>query len=505
MTLINPDAQAQTALTAEALQREGERQLSVLRALAQQPLTSTQRAARDMYGGDHLGSLTSRGQYAYWRGPMLALDETLRGEQAQAQARQVREFQNVLTRSFTSVNLIREIVDREVGASAARMTWEARADEDALLQLWWRQGGHHVERVIRTALTTARREGRAVLRFRVGTLPVTGRTPEAVALALRLEDVPPETARVLEHPDTLARVGVYAYQWQGLDAAEVCFLDAAGNTIVRVMQGGRVEDSAPLALGGRLTLLEISLPALVTEQVIQNQAAYNTVVTMSVRNTELAGFVERYGINLEPPYRMVDDPSNPGQQKREYLPFATGPARLNLWRQATMDKTDAGGNYQGETSLGAGQYGRLEPSSAEPLLAAAGLLRRNIYSETGQMFVLMAEDATASGRSREVAMSDFDARREVVRDAARYLIGDVGETALALMYALAGQPRPGVQVLGQVRGRAIGQDAQERQADLNDIAAGVMTPAEVRARRGLDEAPELTPVPAPPPTPPPES
>ena len=473
--------------------------LEMVRQYATQALTSTQRCARDMYGGDHLGSLTTRGQYAYWRGPMLSLDERLRGAEAQAAAREVREFQNVLQRSFTSVNLVREITDREVSASAARMTWETQSDQDTLLQLWWRSGGHHAERAIRQALTTARLEGRAVLRFRIGELPAI-RTPEMLAQSIRLEVVPPEQARVIEHPDTLQHAALYAYQWQGQDAAELCSLDDRGLTVMRVMRGSVTQASTPLDLGGRLTLIELNMPVLITEQVLQNQMAYNTVITMSVRNTELAGFVERFGVNLEPPYMLEPDPDQPGQQRRRYLPVNTGAARLNLWRQATSDKVDAAGKYVGEEALGrAAQYGRLEPTSAAPLTAAAQLLKENIYGETGQTFVLMAADASSSGRSREVAMSDFDSRREVTTDAARYLIGDVAETALALIYALSGQPRPGVKVVGMVRGQAIRQAADERAADLADLAAGIMTPEEIRARRGLDEAVVTKPE-----TPPPE-
>lgn len=464
-----------------------------VRTLASTPLSATATAARTMYGGDHLGLISAAGVYPYWRGPMLTLDPGLRGEAATAQAREVKAFQDVLRRSFTSVNFVREILDREISASVARMTW---AEQHSLLDQWWRQGQTRVERTLRDAITQARREGRAVLRFRLATPPPGTRGAQPAAY-LRLELVPPEQARVLEHPDTLQPLGTYAYQVDGIDAAELSYLDPQGRTITRVYRDGRHTDSTPLDLGGRLPLIEITLPPLITEQVLQNQMAYNTVVTMSVRNTELAGFVERYGINIEPPFILEPDPDHPGEQRRRYLPFQTGPARLNLWRQATYDKSDADGTYTGEQPLGKGEYGRFEPTSAEPLTAAADLLRQNIYGETGQMFVLMSADASSSGRSREVAMSDFDLRREEVADAARYLISTVGETALALLAALSGTPDPRVRVTGQVRTRATPQAPDDRSADLADLQAGIMTPAEIRARRGLDET-------QPPPDPPPE-
>lgn len=471
--------------------------LSDLRTLAITPLTVTQRMARDMDAGEHLGSLSAGGMFAYWRGPVFTLDDASAGDKQAAAF--VRDFQQALIRSFTSTNFIRELLSREVGASVARMTWQAEAEDDALLSEWWGAAGGHVERTVREAVYTARREGRAVLRFRV--LPGASAPPAAAAQRVHLELLPPEQARIILHPDTLERTGVYAYQVQGQDAAEVCYLDDQRRTVLRVLRAGQPDTpSDPLDLGGRLTLLEVALPPLITPQILQNQMGYNTVATLALRNTELAGFVERYGIGIEPPYVMEPDPDAPGRMRRKYLPVRVGGGRINLWARSTYDKTDAQGNYLGEEPTpGGGEYGRLEPTSAEPLMAAAELFRRNIYSEAGQMFVLMNADATSSGRSRELAMVDFDARREVVRDAARALITEVAETALALMYALAGQPRPQVRVTGQVRERMIPQAADERAADLADLAAGVMTVTEIRARRGLDEQVPAPPTPETPP------
>ncbi|QLG11013.1 hypothetical protein HLB42_09680 [Deinococcus sp. D7000] len=488
------------ALLPEAIEDAANLTLEQARRQARTPLTSVQRAARDMYQGDHLGSLSTHGQYAYWRGPVFTLDDT-QGDNKEASAF-VRDFRNALQRSFTSTNFIHELLEREVGVSIARMTWDQLpAEQAALLELWWKLDSTRVEHVIREAITTARREGRGVLRFRVAAPKVAPTTPEAAARFIRLETLPPESARVVEHPDTLERVGLYAYTWQNIDAAEISALDDQGRTVLRVLRGNQpVDAGTPFDLGGRLTLIEVTLPALITEQILQNQMGYNTVATLALRNTELAGFVERFGIGIEPPYILEDDPQHPGQKVRKYLPVKVGGGRMNLWARSTYDKTDAKGNYLGEEPTpGGGEYGRLEPTSAEPLMSAAEMFRRNIYGEAGQMFVLMNSSGDVSGRSREIAMSDFDARREVVRDAARYLITEVAETALALMYALSGKSRPAVQVVGQVQGRAIPQSAEERAADLGDLAVGVMTAGEVRARRGLDELPSST---GPPETPP---
>lgn len=467
--------------------------LQEIRAAATRPLSSTQTAARDMYLGFHLGRPPGAGdQFAYWRGPMLTVDEQARGEEAAEAARAVQQFQQAIRRSFTSTNMVAEVLDREVGASVSKLTWRTTREQDRLLTSWWRRDMNRMDRVIREVIATARREGRGALRFRVAPLPPGRLDPEDVARYIRAEAVAPEQLRVAQDPDTLRRWSAYAYRTSNRDAAEVCWVDERGQTVVRVMRGQEsgsldLQTSPPLALGGRLLHLELMLPALITEPVLQNQMAYNAITTMMVRNTEAAGFPERYGIGIEPPFVMEPDPQNPGQQRKRYLKVRVGNGTINFFGPATDFVPDGQGGWREQAIGGTQQYGRHEPVSPAPLTEAARYCRENIYGEVGQAFVLMSADATSSGRSREVAMSDFDARREVVTDAARFLISEVAETFLALCWALAGQPRDIDPVEGQVRGRVLPQSEGERAADLADIQAGVQTAAEVRLKRGYDE------------------
>ena len=472
-----------------------------------------------MYLGHHLGKPIGGGEedFAYWRGPMVRPPEGgTEQEQRQAQS-VVNEFQGALRRSFTSTNFVREIVDREVGSSTARMSWtllEAAAkrekeddrtgleqEAEALAGAWWRSDRSHPERTIRAALTYARREARGVLRFRVagGLLQVgeDGRTRVRTGLALpdiaryiRLEHLAhPEDARVWEDPNTFVPSGVYAYKdGAGKEAVEAHTV-VEGMTCLRVVKEGQEE--APVVkfdLGGRILLIELSLPPLITPQVLQNQMAYNTASTMILRNTELAGFMERYGINLEPPSTMEPDPNKPGAMVRKYTKPQVGAGKMTVWRTATYDKTDTHGKYQGEEPLGGAQYGRFEPVSPEALTTAANHNRVNLYGEVGQSYVLMGADATASGRSREVAISDFDTIRQPVIDLAEIVIGEVLETFLALVAALANQAGryKGIQVDGQVKSRVVPPSPQDRTADREDAAQGVISLLTARQRQGID-------------------
>ncbi|GGS13766.1 hypothetical protein [Deinococcus knuensis] len=267
-------------------------------------------------------------------------------------------------------------------------------------------------------------------------------------------------------------------------------LAAEGHTHLRVLRGDQQEAaSVALDLGGHVHYLELAADPLITPQFLQNQMAYNTTSTMILRNTELAGFLERYGINVEPPYEVVPDPDRPGQTRRVYKAPRTGAGSMILWRQATYRKADVHGKYLGDEPLGRAEYGRFEPVSPAALVTAAEHSQLNMYSEAGQVFVLMGKDATASGRSREVALADFGTAREDTVTLAQNAVKGVISTLLALVAALANQPRRYAQldVQGTVRPRVIPPSPEDRRADREDVAAGVISKATARQRQDIDD------------------
>ncbi|GAA5513630.1 hypothetical protein Dcar01_02374 [Deinococcus carri] len=475
-----------------------------------------------MYHGHHLGKPIGGGaeDLSYWRGPVVHPPQGgTEQEKRQAQA-VVNEFQMALRRSFTSTNFIKEFVNREVNSSVARMNWtllqvEATRDDenkrttleqeaDALTKAWWRLDRNHPERAIRQALVFARREGRGILRFRVaggalqqgadGKVRVKpGLKLAQLARYIRLECIAqPENVVVREDPDTFVRSAIYAYQDAAeKEAAEVCTVEGE-ETVLRVVKEGQ-EGEAPatrIKLGSRITFIELALDALITPQVLQNQMAYNTASTMILRNTELAGFMERYGINVEPPYVLEQDPDKAeGVMRRRYLPLKVGAGHMTAWRGATYDKTGEKGEYLGEEPLGKPEYGRFTPVSPDALIEAADHNRINLYGEVGQAYVLMGADAVASGRSREVAIADFDSIRQPVIDLAEATITEVLETFLALLAALANQPGrfESIQVDGQVKSRIVPPSPEDRSADRADAQAGVISLQTARQRQGQDD------------------
>lgn len=487
--------------------------LTSLQGAAVSELDTVAETARHMYNGHHLGRPIGGGEtdLSYWRGPNFEASEGLDEASRREADAFLATFQRAVRRSFTSTNFVKQVLRRELGSATARMNWtivdpagqkgesERQQEADALLTAWWRTDKRMAERSVRTALLFARREGRGVLRFRVAAAALE--TSTAGALRIKTADMAelsryiqleciehPEQVGTWQNPDTLTRHAAYRYKdAAGNDAAEVSSEEPGGLTLLRVVRGD-TSSLVRLQLGGRLTILEACTDPAINEQFEQNQMAYNTSSTMILRNTELAGFIERYGINIEPPFVMEPDPDKPGAQRRRYKPVKTGPATINLWRGATYDQTDSQGNYQGEAQMGSPSYGRFEPVSPEALTTAADHAKLNMYSEVAQDYVLMSGLSTASGRSREVAISDFETMREPLVDLAVTLIPEVAETYLALVAALTNRPGyfEGLQVEGQVKTRVVPPSPEERNADREDAKEGVISVLRARQRQGID-------------------
>ncbi len=147
--------------------------LTEARKHALSELTDAQQTALDLYHGHHLGRPGADGRtadYRYWRGPQFEVQPGVSEAEARQAMAFVGAFQTALQRSFTSTNLVRDVADREISASTARLSWAARVGEeeelgalaqeaDDLASDWWDTARRHPERVLREALTRARVSG----------------------------------------------------------------------------------------------------------------------------------------------------------------------------------------------------------------------------------------------------------------------------------------------------------------------------------------------------------
>lgn len=484
--------------TPATLTREQVRTASNAQALS--PLSEM---ARDMYDGWHLGRPDGHGSQGteYWSGPMVAIDTTLPAAQ-QAQLMRARgEFLTALRRSFASTNYVKETVQRHVDAVLGHTpTWstDAGPKADALLSSWWAM--QDVQGKLYDWACAALNEGRSVLRFHLSPaaleLGVDGLTrirnlaPETLIRFMRLEILPLERVNVWEDGrGNPAAVQRYRLPGESEDRYEVSYVLDDGNsstsdlTVISAYDAQGVQSAVSVSLGGIIPYLEYRRPPLTTPQVLENQRAYNVVTTMANRNTELAGFLERYGINLEPPTVDVTAP-NGVVQKKSLL--RTGPGALTLWFSKLIPREvpNSGGavNYEPMPS----QYGRFEPTSAAPLESALTSAKTNIFSETRQLFALMSSEATASGRSREVAMADFvSSVQATARDMER-LGGEVLTLFLRFLGALTGiQNHTTVKASMACRIQPIPPSPLERKENREDVQAGIISVQTAQSRQNI--------------------
>lgn len=412
-----------------------------------------------------------------WIGPHLAGSDVV-----------ATQMWDEIERGFTSRNVIAEVTDRHVGGVLGQESRfgfvvarplkedENPSDEEvalireieAAVTPWWdkRRARQQLQRALASALLSTRGDLR--LYFAKGQLaafPVVGGVrqvkattlPEALEM-IWLEFVGPDLAAVVEDPDTKLEAGVLIHEVSGNKQVELVFLEPSTTaptrsmvrrvvdavrggtshsptprTIVRSIADQQSED-VPLQLGGRLTMAEVRRKLLITPQVQQLQKALNLALSMIPHNLVEAGFLETTILNGQMPGELVDDPDIPGKKRLIPGPYQRGATTVN-WISG-LNYEDKDGNQQLATpSI---QY--RDPVEVTAPVAAKTDHYADILHEVDQEHILIASEATPSGRSREQAREDYVASlgesQAAVEPVGQWLI----ETVVAMAEALMGQP-----------------------------------------------------------------
>lgn len=268
--------------------------------------------------------------------------------------------------------------------------------------------------------------------------------PQAADSALEmvfLQSLDPAEATVGLDRQTMDQVGICVYKTDGGERGELVFLgereEGAGRpTVFRVVGGAgddQTEEMAALDLGGHLTMYEINVPLLVTEQVRSLQAQINMTFTMMGRNTVQAGFLERLILNGQLPFRTEVDKST-GQLTRIDEEFNVGAGTINFI--SGIEYTDENGSRH----LANPAVVYRDPVPPDTFMHGEGMLYAALLAEAKQTHALISRDAAASGESRVQARSDFynsllPAAREV-ETALAWLLN----TALKLAAIISGTP-----------------------------------------------------------------
>ena len=409
-------------------------ELMALAAAGQYPESETN---RQLYGGDHW--LEGDG----WTGPRP--DEGVTGESTVMEA---------IERAFVSKNIVREVADRHTtGVVGREPSWAfttSRVDKDGIgtaalssqddgrineisqaLTVWWDEKGLHD--IFGQIVLTALLGHKAPLRFYIppGLVTANGRLidrPRTLEEALQyvfLHAPSPSQASVLIDPKTMRKGAVYVWQ-DAQDAsrpvvggvrssvsdwhAEVVSLAGVGQdaitTIKEVTDTGvqSTQQTARLFLGGRLTVNELRLPVMITEQVRKLQYMVNQSFTMAQQNSVLAGFLERTVLNGQMPGHEVEDETRPGRKRWVPDPLYVGAGAANFI--AGFPIQDQGGNTTGYTSPSM-VYG--QPVTPKTFEETVRMAYKAILEEVQQVHYLLAAENYLSGDSRRQARADFDA------------------------------------------------------------------------------------------------
>lgn len=372
------------------------------------------------------GSVTvpdAQSDISYWTGDLLS-------DRDKNYANQVK----AIRRSFTFRNILLEgleVLADGIGADEADWTFtvtrslqkdekptEAEraliAELEAIVTGWWdaRDLPSLIQKAVINALAHKRQPVRPRIpdRFRdqQGRLMKREAERSLDPLWFVLPDV--ADAGIYADPDTLERYAITRV-WlddTGLKSRwEISSLNAAEQTVIRTVDDQNVViPSTPLNLGGQLWLLELTMPrGMVTPDALSQQDARNVASTALNRNTRHAVFEKTIFVGLDPP---LDEQGNPKP--------LSGPGSESWLSPMEMGEVEETGQVgaAGEpiTITRSRLYPnanitKLDPAEPKAIQAAIDQATSDLYGILRQQFMLIAGDATASGRSRETSTGPY--------------------------------------------------------------------------------------------------
>jgi hypothetical protein len=321
--------------------------------------------------------------------------------------------------------------------------------EDALVR-WWDERG--ILQTLRDALIVALQEDRCPLRLYVpeGLLDAQERVPRARTLDqalgyLYLDRAEPDAAGVHSDPQTKRPLGIFVFPRDGHTIVEVTYTDAAGNTVIRQLGGAADDAGSAYPLGGALPIMDLHRAAILTPQIVQNQKALTLTLTQMMRNVNLAGSREKEYIGVRPPgvWEVVAEGTagaefNAATRQWERFvpqPLQTGPGRRTFFETETYE------DDQGvRRPIVNPHINTTEPVSVDHFVTTAAQQRTIALNQMQQGHVLLHDQATASGRSREQARAEYKTSLDLSKSAVDRVGRWVIETTLALAAVFLGQP-----------------------------------------------------------------
>lgn len=350
---------------------------------------------------------------------------------------------DLLRKAFSPEDVISEVLDTHVENVLGNdpiISIEKSPEEEATLEAIkeWFDKRNNAE-VLSTALRSARRESASVLRAFIpsGMMDGEGRIraknlEEALSkIWIRAEYI--ESGGVLVDDATATELGLLSYRMRidktDVSLCEYAYLDEQGRTIWGTASAHNdkigAEIAEPLVLNGALPIYQLNAKALITNSVCQAQKDINLSGTMLTRNNNLAGSRERLAVGVQPPGEWVTTGTDEnGNQVQTFQPteMQTGPATFNFLKpEAIFD--DAGK----VTEFANPNVIFTDPVPVNTFIETSNHWRSVIYSKAKMRHLLMADNATASGKSRIEARKEFQASlnesKQLVDAAGAWMVG----------------------------------------------------------------------------------
>lgn len=422
---------------------------------------------------------------------------------------------------FTSVNVVKEVVDRQtlgvvgvepsfalVPLRAMKSDEKPSTDEqklideaEAFLTPWWNE--RKIHKLVQKVMSRSILLERAVVRFYVPVglmerkeingvegFVLPSAPPDQSIMNLWLEAPDVKKSAVVRDPMTMQEVGLVIYNQMrddGSDGEEIIqlvFLDGDKTVLRTLSGGGDAGFETVLDLGKRLTMYQVEHPTFISEQVRQLQRSLNLATTCITRGLTNDNWLERVIMNAEPPgdweYNQ-DGTAKPGTFKAKA--YHTGPDTTNWLRGYELTDEETG-----KKTLTTPDIKWREPSGIDATVDARHELYSAILQSTDQTHVLLADAATASGRRVEQAREDHRQRLNVTRAAAEPLVAWIVMTALAIAEALAGTPGKYTKQLRCAASCRISLGpltAEERKADSDAVDKSLMSRETAMERSGV--------------------
>lgn len=372
------------------------------------------------------------------------------------------ERTELLKKAFSPEDVVSEVLDthiQNVLGDEARIDLESEdlsevelAETLATVKGWFEERNNIG--VLSDALRGARRESARVLRAFIpsgmidGEGKITAGDLEDALSKIWIRSEPIESGGVIVDEETATELGLFLYKMKigksDVSLSEYAYLNKLPNEIQTIWgtisahnSGEGSEQAEPFLLNGKLPIYQINTKPLITNSVCQAQRCVNLSGTMLTRNNNLAGSRERLAIGVQKPGEWKENGTDEqGNKVMEFTPveMKTGAGVMNfLDAQGIRDEQ---GNI---TAYANPNVIFTDPVPIESFVGTSQHWRISIYSRAKMRHLLMADDATASGKSRVEARKEFQASlnesKALVDAAGQWMI----ETALNIAAHFIGQ------------------------------------------------------------------